>query len=137
MGGCVAKALGANKMPLILDAAGVGAGFLPGGDAVVAVAQMTVSAGGVVYSISHNDTAGGYLGGSAFVLSAATPMAKAVVKAFAEDAAEGVAETTGRAIARGIFDAIPGVGSLVSAAGFARDAYHTYRDYLACTEGGG
>ena len=41
---CLDEATLKNGLSLALDAAGVGAGFLPGGDTVVALAQMGVGA---------------------------------------------------------------------------------------------
>jgi RHS repeat-associated protein len=108
---CQQEALKKNAVALGLDIAGVGAGFLPGGDLVVAGAQAGVSAASAINSSVHGDgwgTAGGVLG---------------VPASFAGYAAKFVG--TGA-------KAIPGVGSAISAFGALNDAYATYSDYQAC-----
>jgi len=108
---CQQEALKKNAVALGLDIAGVGAGFLPGGDLVVAGAQAGVSAASAINSSVHGDgwgTAGGVLG---------------VPASFAGYAAKFVG--TGA-------KAIPGVGSAISSFGALNDAYATYSDYQAC-----
>jgi hypothetical protein len=56
---CAQQALAKNGVALALDVAGVGAGFLPGGDLVVEGAQIGVGAASTV-----NSAIGGDLGGS-------------------------------------------------------------------------
>ncbi len=113
---CAGQALQKNAVALSLDVAGVGAGFLPGGDAVVALAGMGVSTAGGIYSITQNDTTGVALNTASFGLSALTP--------------------TAEAIGGGVAKAVPGLGAAVSVFGFLDDAYQAYHDYQACMAGG-
>jgi hypothetical protein len=111
---CAQQALAKNGVALALDVAGVGAGFLPGGDLVVEGAQIGVGAASTV-----NSAIGGDLGGSltsifGIQLSALAPAAKWA----------GVGAR-----------AVPVLGSVVSAFGAANDAWQTYQSYQSCLAG--
>ena len=111
---CLGQALQKNGAALALDLAGVGAGFLPGGDLVVEGAQIGIGAASTV-----NSAIGGDLGGSltsifGLQLSALAPAAK-----WANLGAR----------------AVPVLGSVVSAFGAANDALQTYQSYQACVAG--
>lgn len=111
---CAGQSLKKNAVALSLDAAGIGAGFLPGGDLVVAGAQATVSVASGVNSAMNGDgfgTASGILGLPASV-------------------AGGAAKTLGVGA-----KAIPGVGSMISAIGLGNDAFSAVEDYKACEVG--
>lgn len=56
--GCLTGAVKRNAFAFALDAAGVGAGFLPGGDVVVAGAQMAVDVGATANSAIDGDAVG-------------------------------------------------------------------------------
>ena len=120
---CAGAALKKNAVSLAFDAAGVGAGFLPGGDAVVAIAQIGVGVGSTVNSaLSANTTTaegqratGGALGSIFGIqLAALAPAAK-----YAGVGAK----------------AVPVLGALVSLAGGLNDLYQTGADYQACLAG--
>ena len=111
---CAGAALKKNAVTLNLDVAGVGAGFLPGGDLVVAGAQMGVNAASTVNSAVHGDTTGAMTSIFGFQVSAMVPAAKLV----------GVGAK-----------AIPGIGSAISAFGALNDSYGTYQDYQSCMAG--
>ena len=111
---CAQQALAKNGVALALDVAGVGAGFLPGGDLVVEGAQIGVGAASTV-----NSAIGGDLGGSltsifGIQLSALAPAAKWA----------GVGAR-----------AVPALGAIFSAAGALNDAYQTYQSYQSCLAG--
>jgi len=112
---CAGQALKKNGVALSLDVAGVGAGFLPGGDAVVAGVQVAASTGGMMYSSAHYDSPGTALNAGAFAITAITPAAKAI----------------GGDIAR----SVPVVGAIFSAAGILNDVRHVYKDYESCMAG--
>jgi hypothetical protein len=59
---CASEALKKNAVALTLDVAGVGAGFLPGGELVVAGAQATISVASGVNSAVGGDASGAALG---------------------------------------------------------------------------
>lgn len=111
---CAEQALKKNAVALSFDAAGIGAGFLPGGDLVVAGAQATVSVASGINSAAHGDAAGATLG----VLGLPASFAGASAKFFGVGA-----------------KAIPGIGTAISALGTLNDAYSTYQDYQACLAG--
>jgi hypothetical protein len=120
---CAQQAFGQNAVSLGFDAAGFAAGFLPGGDTVVAVAQIGLGAASTANSaISANTTTpsgqralGGAIGSIFGIqLSALAPAAQ-----YAEVGAK----------------AVPFLGALVSLAGGLNDAYQTYADYQACLAG--
>lgn len=111
---CAGEALKKNAVALTLDVAGVGAGFLPGGDLVVAGAQATISVASGVNSAVHGDGIGSALGVLGLPATFTSYAAKAI----------GVGGK-----------ALPGVGAFVSFLGAANDAYGTYQDYQACLAG--
>jgi len=120
---CAATALKKNGVALALDAAGVGARFLPGGDLVVAGAGIAIGTASVVKgAMSANTTTpegqlatGGAIAGIFDIqLAALAPAAK-----WAGMGAK----------------AVPFLGALVSAAGGAIDLYQTGADYAACMAG--
>ena len=112
---CAGAALKKNAVALTLDAAGVGAGFLPGGELVVASVQATVSVASGINSAANGDAAGSALG----VLGLPATFTGYAAKALG---------------AGGKF--LPYVGSIVSLAGGLNDALSTYNDYQACLAGG-
>lgn len=113
---CAGQALKKNAASLAFDAAGVAAGFLPGGDAVVSLAQVGVGIGSTVNSaISSNTrtaegkralagTFGGIFGIQLAALAPAFPAVKA----------------------------IPVIGAAFSVAGAVADLYQVNVDYQAC-----
>jgi len=111
---CLGAAGRKNAVALSLDVAGVGAGFLPGGDLVVAGAQATISVASGVNSAVHGDGVGATLGVLGLPATFTSYAAKAI-------------SVGGKAL--------PGVGTLVSAAGAVNDAYGTYQDYQSCMAG--
>ena len=111
---CAGAALKKNAVALSFDAAGIGAGFLPGGDLVVAGAQGAVSVASGINSAAHGDASGATLG----ILGLPASFAGASAKFFGVGA-----------------KAIPGVGTAISALGALNDTYSTYQDYQACLEG--
>lgn len=108
---CAEQALKKNAVALSLDAAGVGAGFLPGGDLVVAGAQMGIGVASTVNSAVGGDAPGAVTSIFGFQLAAMAPAAKWA----------GVGAK-----------AVPFLGAVVSAAGGLNDAWHTYQDYQSC-----
>jgi hypothetical protein len=122
-GHCAGQAFKKNWVSLGFDVAGVGAGFLPGGDAVVAIAQIGVGVGSTVNSaMSANTTTaegqratGGAIGSIFGIqLAALAPAAK-----FAGVGAK----------------AVPVLGALVSLAGGLNDLYQAGVDYQSCLAG--
>jgi RHS repeat-associated protein len=111
---CAQRALRKNAVALTLDAAGFGAGFLPGGDLVVAGVQAGVSVASGVNSAVSGDAFGTVSGVLGLPASFAGYGAKFV----------GVGAK-----------AIPGIGSAISAFGFLNDAYGASQDYQACLAG--
>jgi RHS repeat-associated protein len=111
---CAGAALKKNAVALTLDVAGVGAGFLPGGDLVVAGAQATISVASGINSAANGDAAGSALGVLGLPATFTSYAAKAI----------GVGGK-----------ALPGVGAFISFLGAANDAYGTYQDYQACLAG--
>jgi RHS repeat-associated protein len=111
---CAGAALKKNAVSLSLDVAGVGAGFLPGGDLVVAGAKMGVNAASTVNSAVHGDTTGAMTSIFGFQVSAMVPAAKLV----------GVGAK-----------AVPILGAVISTVGAANDAWNTYKDYQSCMAG--
>ena len=111
---CAGQAFKKNAVALTLDAAGVGAGFLPGGDLVVAGVQAGVSVASGINSAVHKDAFGGVVG----VLG--LPASYTVVAAKTLDVGA---------------KAIPFFGAALSAVGALNDAYSTYMDYQACLAG--
>lgn len=113
---CAGEALKNNAVALSLDVAGVGAGFVPGGELVVAGVQGTISVASGINSAVHKDALGSVLGilglPAGFVSVAATAVG-----------------TGGKFL--------PYVGSVVAAAGALNDAYGAYQDYQACLRPGG
>ncbi len=111
---CAAQAIAKNAVSLGLDAAGVGAGFLPGGDLAVAGVQMGLGVASTVNSAVSGDAPGSI--GSVFglQLSALAPAAKWA----------GVGAK-----------AVPFLGAAVSAAGALNDPWSTYKDYQGCMAG--
>jgi RHS repeat-associated protein len=105
---CLADALRRNGVALTLDLAGVGAGFLPGGDLGVALGGMAVGAASTINSAANGDTPGALGSIAGFQLSALV--------------------LTGA-------KAVPVLGALVSGAGGLNDAWHTYKDYQSCMAG--
>jgi RHS repeat-associated protein len=112
---CAGAALKKNAVALTLDAAGIGAGFLPGGELVVAGVQATISVASGVNSATHGDAGGSVLG----VLGLPATFTGYAAKALG---------------AGGRY--LPYVGSIVSAAGAISDGYGAYQDYKACLAGG-
>lgn len=112
---CAVQALKQNAVALSFDVAGVGAGFLPGGDAVVGAVQIGLSTGGAIYSASQNDNLGAALNGSSIMVVGSTGLAEAVGGDFAK--------------------AVPVLGVFTSGVGFLHDAYHAYQGYEACMPG--
>jgi len=112
---CAGVALKKNAVALSFDATGIGAGFVPGGDAAVAIAQSTVSFGSGIYSGFHHDTTGEALSLTAYGTSILTPIAKAM----------------GGDIAK----AVPGLGTFISVVSFAHDVQNLYEDYGSCMAG--
>ncbi len=119
-GHCLGQALGKNGVALALDAAGVGAGFLPGGAAIVAVAQIGVGAASTVNSAMSAGKPGEEgrlaLGGA---ISSIFGMQLSALAPIAKDFGVGA-------------KAVPGLGSILSAGGVLGDLWQTYRDYEAC-----
>jgi len=113
---CAGQALKKNAVALSFDAAGIGAGFLPGGDLVVASAQATVSVASGINSAVNGDAVGGTLG----VLGLPAAFAGASAKYFGVGA-----------------KAIPGIGTAISALGLLDDGYNTYQAYQSCMAGHG
>jgi RHS repeat-associated protein len=111
---CLGVAGRKNAVALSLDVTGVGAGFLPGGDLVVAGAQATISVASGVNSAAHGDNVGAALG----VLGLPATFTSYAAKAMSIGG-----------------KALPAVGALVSAAGALNDAYGTYQDYQSCMAG--
>lgn len=111
---CAGASLKKNAVSLSLDAAGIGAGFLPGGELVVAGAQATVSVASGVNSAVGGDAFGSAVG----VLGLPAAYAGTAVKFFGVGA-----------------KAIPGIGSAISALGLLNDGYGAYQDYQACLAG--
>ena len=111
---CAEQALKKNGVALGLDAAGIGAGFLPGGDRVIASAQATVSVASGINNAVHGDPVGGALG----VLGLPAAFSGAAAKFFGVGA-----------------KAIPGIGTAISAFGGLNDLYITYQDYESCMRG--
>jgi RHS repeat-associated protein len=111
---CAGEALKKNAVALTLDVAGVGAGFLPGGDLVVAGVQAGISVGSGVNSAVHGDAIGSGLGVLGLPATFTSYAAKAI----------GVGGK-----------ALPGVGAFISGLGALNDAYGTYQDYQACLAG--
>ncbi len=111
---CAGVALKKNAVALSFDAAGIGAGFLPGGDLVVASAQATVSVASGINSAVNGDAVGGTLG----VLGLPAAFSGAAAKFFGVGA-----------------KAIPGVGTAFSALGALNDLYNTYQSYETCMAG--
>ena len=118
-GQCALEALNNNKVALGLDVAGVGAGFLPGGDLVVAGAQATTSvASGINGAVQYNGTANSAAGSVLGVLGLPATFTSYAAKAI------GVGGK-----------ALPGVGAVISGLGALSDAYGTYTDYQSCLAG--
>lgn len=118
-GQCALEALNNNKVALGLDVAGVGAGFLPGGDLVVAGAQATISvASGINGAVQYNGTANSAAGSVLGVLGLPATFTSYAAKAI------GVGGK-----------ALPGVGAVISGLGALSDAYGTYTDYQSCLAG--
>ena len=90
------------------------AGFLPGGDLVVAGAQATLSVASGVNSAVHGDGIASALGVLGLPATFTSYAAKAI-------------SVGGKAI--------PGVGAVVSGLGALNDEYGTYQDYKSCMEG--
>jgi hypothetical protein len=120
---CAGQALLSNAVSLALDGAGFAAGFLPGGGAVVAIAQIGVGTASTINSAFSASTAtatgqralGGALGSIASIqLAALAPAAQ-----YAGVAAK----------------AVPFLGALVSLGSGLNDAYQTYADYQSCLAG--
>lgn len=111
---CAGAALKKNAVALSFDAAGIGAGFLPGGDLVVAGAQGAVSVASGINSAAHGDASGATLG----ILGLPASFAGASAKFFGVGA-----------------KAIPGIGTAISALGLLNDGYGAYQDYQACLAG--
>ena len=111
---CLGVAGQKNGTALGLDAAGVGAGFLPGGDLVVAGAQGAVGLASTVNSAAHQDVSGTLMGIGSFQLAALAPAAK-----YAGIGAK----------------AIPGVGEAASVYSTVHDSLSAYHDYQACMGG--
>jgi hypothetical protein len=108
---CAKQALKKNAVSLSLDVAGVGAGFLPGGDLVVAGAQMGIGVASTVNSAVGGDTRGAMTSIFGFQVSAMVPAAKWA----------GVGAK-----------AVPVLGAAISTFGAASDAWNTYQDYQSC-----
>ena len=111
---CTQRALKKNAVALTLDVAGVGAGFLPGGELVVAGAQATISVASGVNSPVGGDACGAALG----VLGLPVAYAGTAAKLFGVGA-----------------KAIPGIGSGIASLGALNDGYAAYQDYQACLAG--
>ena len=111
---CAGQALKKNAVALSLDTAGVGAGFLPGGDLVVAGAQATIS----VASGVNSAVGGGAVESALGVLGLPAAYTGTAAKFFGVGA-----------------KAIPGIGTAISALGLLNDAYSTYQGYQACLAG--
>jgi hypothetical protein len=112
--GCLGDAIKKNGVALALDAAGVGAGFLPGGDLVVAGVQMGIGAASTVNSAIGGDAPGAVTGIAGFQLSAMVPAAR-----------------WGFVGAK----AVPFLGAVVSAAGGLNDLWSSCKDYQSCMAG--
>jgi RHS repeat-associated protein len=122
---CRAKALRKNGLALGLDVAGIGAGFLPGGDVVVSIVQIGAGAASTVngaMSAGQPGQEGRLATGGA--ISSAIGIPLSALAPLAKDA-----EMTTMAP---FLKAIPGLGSALSALGLAGDAWQTYQDYEKC-----
>ena len=111
---CLGVAGQKNGTALGLDAAGIGAGFLPGGDLVVAGAQGAVGLASTVNSAAHQDMSGTLAGIGSFQLAALEPAAK-----YAGMGAK----------------AVPFLGMVVSGYSTIHDAAVAYGDYQSCMVG--
>lgn len=111
---CLGAAGQKNGVALSLDVAGIGAGFLPGGDLVVAGAQMGIGVASTVNSSVGGDVPGAVTGVFGFQLAAMVPAAK-----WAGMGAK----------------AIPFLGTALSVASTVRDAAVAYGDYQTCMAG--
>ena len=111
---CAEQALKKNGVALGLDAAGIGAGFLPGGDLVVAGAQVGIGVASTVNSAVGGDATGSMTAIFGFQLSAMEPAAK-----WAGMGAR----------------AIPFLGTALSVASTVRDVAVAYGDYQSCMAG--
>ena len=117
---CAGAALKKNAVALTLDAAGVGAGFLPGGALVVASAQATISvASGINSAVQSNGSGTAAFGSALGVLGLPATFTGYAAKALG---------------AGGKY--LPYVGTIVSAAGLLTDGLSTYNDYQNCLAGG-
>lgn len=113
---CLGSALSKNAVSIAFDVAGVAAGFVPGGDGAVAVAQLYVGVGSTVnsastYGGSARDKAGLGLNFGSLGTALVTPAAKAT----------GV-----------LAKSVPILGAVISAAGAINDGISVYNDYQAC-----
>lgn len=116
---CAGAALKKNAVALGLDVAGVGAGFLPGGDLVVAGVPATISVASVINgAVQYNGTANAAAGTALGVLGLPATFTSYAAKAI------GVGGM-----------ALPGVGAVISGLGALSDAYGTYKDYQSCMAG--
>lgn len=111
---CLRVAGQKNGVALSLDAAGIGAGFLPGGDLVVAGAQMGIGVASTINSSVSGDAPGAVTGVFGFQLAAMVPAAK-----WAGMGAK----------------AIPFIGTALSVASTVRDGAVAYGDYQSCMAG--
>lgn len=111
---CLSQALGKNAVSFGLDAAGVAAGFLPGGELVVESAEIGLGAASTVNSAISGDLTGSLTSIFGIQLSALGPAAKWA----------GVGAR-----------AVPVLGSIVSAAGVLNDISQTFQSYQSCTGG--
>jgi hypothetical protein len=104
-----------NGLAVGFDIAGIAAGFTPGGDAAVALAQIAVGVGAVSNSGATQDNTGLGLGVAGITTALFTPAARA----------------TGT-LAR----AIPGAGAIIAGASALHDLKAFYDGYKSCGIGG-
>jgi hypothetical protein len=111
---CAQQGLTNNGVAFGLDVAGVAAGFLPGGELVIAGAQIGVNTASTVNSAMSGDVTGGMTSIFGLQLAALEPAAKWT----------GVGAK-----------AVPFLGSVVGAFGAANDGWQAYQSYQSCMAG--